>query len=519
MASLIAMIPFALAVSVSAFQSFASYDVSDPWTACQTLKYTYPDITYLPEDEGYMNENQVSWDSSGWLGPACIFAPTCANSLSFAVKIFVATHTKFAMRGGGHMPISDAANINSTGILISSTNLNTLQLSEDGETMSIGPGPRWGDVFNYLESTNKTVIGGRLSPVGVPGLLLGGGISWYSVKHGLASSEGKIKAYEAVLADGTIATITANNAYSDLYWALGGGANSFALITRFDLQTFPSITPLIADAHYGSTTETRDAYFAAILNMALTNEEDLASTIIPVCRWGPGSTMPSYESTLFHNGTTAPISGPLAEFIHGNITGLTALNATAIMRPVSLAQYGSAMRSAFEEGGQSHGLRQKFHVVSMKATAENLAIVHDTFFNSLAASGLADKVPEFFAGLDFNIVNREMVERSAGLPQNIPLEPAFWVVEATSWESGGEFDHEVAEWVKGINVEIERKLEVVDGLNRYIYLNDADKDQKVFESYGSESIKRLRTVRAKYDPERVFTDLMPGGWKVEHATS
>ena len=98
------------------------------------------------------------------------------------------------MRGRGHMPISDAANINSTGVLISSTNSNTLKLSEDGETM--GPGPRWGDVFNYLELTNKTVIGGRLAPVDIPGLLLGGGISWYSVKHGLASSQGKIKAYE-----------------------------------------------------------------------------------------------------------------------------------------------------------------------------------------------------------------------------------------------------------------------------------------------------------------------------------
>lgn len=464
----------------------------------------------------YVDKSPVSWDSSAWLGPACIFTPTCATSLSFAVKTFVATHTKFAMRGGGHMPIPDAANINNTGVLISSTNLNTLKLSQDGETMSIGPGPRWGDVFNYLEFTNKTVIGGRLAPVGVPGLLLGGGISWYSVKHGLASSEGKIKAYEAVLADGTIATITANSTYSDLYWALGGGANSFALITRFDLQTFPSITPLIADAHYGSSNVTRDAYLAAILNMALTNEEDLASTIIPVCRWGPGSTAPSYESTLFHNGTSIPTSGPLAEFIHGNTTGLTALNGTATMRSISLAQYGRAMRSAFREGGQSHGLRQKFRVVSMKATAENLAIAHDTFFDSLAASNLANKVPEFFAGLDFNIVNREMVERSAGLPQNIPLEPTFWVEEAISWGSGGEFDNEVAEWVKNVNVEMERKLKEVNGLNRYVYLNDADKGQKVFEGYGSESVERLKTVRAKYDPERVFTDLMPGGWKVEH---
>jgi hypothetical protein len=289
------------------------------------------------------------------------------------------------------------------------------------------------------------------------------------------------------------------------------------LITRFDLQTFPSITPLLADAHYGSTNETRDAYLAAVLNMALTNDEDLDSTIIPVCRWGPSSTAPSYESTLFYNDTSAPTSGPLTEFIYGNTTGLKALNGTSTMRLVSLARYGRAMRSAFKDGAQSHGLRQKFRVVSIKANAEALKIVHDTFFNSLAESGLANKVPNFFAGVAFNIVNREMVARSAGLPQNIPLEPAFWVEEAISWGSEGEFDGEIADWVKTVNEDIERKLEEVDGLNRYIYLNDADKGQKVFESYGSESVERLRMARAKYDPERVFTDLMPGGWKVEHA--
>lgn len=320
-----------------------------------------------------------------------------------------------------------------------------------------------------------------------------------------------------MLADGTIATITANSTYSDLYWALGGGGNSFALITRFDLQTFPSITPLLADAHYGSTNATRDAYLATVLNMALHNDEDLAATTIPVARWGPNFTAPSYESTLFYNATSAPTSGPLAEFIHGNTTGLKALNGTSTMRPVSLAQYSRAMRSAFKEGGQSHGLRQKFRVVSIKATAPALKIVHDTYFHSLSASELANKVPDFFSGLAFNVVNRNMAERSAGLPQNVPLEPAFWVEESVTWGSDGEFDDEVAEWIKSVNVEIERKLEEIDGLSRYIYLNDADKDQKVFESYGTESLERLRTVREKYDPERVFTDLMPGGWKVEHA--
>lgn len=251
--------------------------------------------------------------------------------------------------------------------------------------------------------------------------------------------------------------------------------------------------------------------------MALHNEEDLAATTIPVARWGPNYTSPSYESTLFYNGTSAPISGPLAEFIYGNTTGLKALNGTSTLRPISLARYGRAMRSAFNEGGQSHGLRQKFRLVSIKATAEALKIVHDTYFNSLASSRLASKVPGFFCGLAFNVVNRNMVEKSAGLPQNIPLEPAFWVEESVTWGKSDEFDQEVEEWIRNVNAEIEAKLEVVDGLNRYLYLNDADKGQKVFESYGRENLERLKVIRKKYDPNGVFTDLMPGGWKVKYA--
>lgn len=96
------------------------------------------------------------------------------------------------------MFIPNAANIDSTGVLISSTKLTTLSLSADKQTLSVGPGPRWGDVYVYLASTGtgKMVVGGRYSPVGVPGLLLGGGISFYSNEFGFASSNGNIRAIE-----------------------------------------------------------------------------------------------------------------------------------------------------------------------------------------------------------------------------------------------------------------------------------------------------------------------------------
>ena len=52
------LISYAFFASVTASQSVASYNISDPSTACQILKNTYPNITYLPEDAGYADENQ-----------------------------------------------------------------------------------------------------------------------------------------------------------------------------------------------------------------------------------------------------------------------------------------------------------------------------------------------------------------------------------------------------------------------------------------------------------------------------
>lgn len=85
------------------------------------------------------------------------------------------------------MPISGYNGIDSTGILLSSSNLTTLALSSDKSTVSVGPGNRWGDVYSHLAPSNLAAVGGRIGHVGVPGLLLGGGISFYSSQHGFAS--------------------------------------------------------------------------------------------------------------------------------------------------------------------------------------------------------------------------------------------------------------------------------------------------------------------------------------------
>jgi hypothetical protein len=72
--------------------------------------------------------------------------------------------------------------------LIGSTNLNQLQLSADKSYVSVGLGNRWEGVYKYLEPYGLVALGGRVGNVGVPGLLLGGGISFYSNQYGFSAN-------------------------------------------------------------------------------------------------------------------------------------------------------------------------------------------------------------------------------------------------------------------------------------------------------------------------------------------
>lgn len=93
------------------------------------------------------------------------------------------------------------------------------------------------DVYQYLEGHDLAVPGGRVGQVGVPGLLLAGGVSFYGHQVGWACDS--IVNYEIVLANGDIVNANASS-LPDLFWALNGGGKNFGIVTRFDIETIPS---------------------------------------------------------------------------------------------------------------------------------------------------------------------------------------------------------------------------------------------------------------------------------------
>lgn len=94
--------------------------------------------------------------------------------MSTVVLLTRLTNCPFAVKGGGHAAFGGASSIDG-GITISMENLNKVSVSSDKKTVDVGPGNRWVDVYTAIEQHGVGVAGGRMAPVGVPGLILGGG--------------------------------------------------------------------------------------------------------------------------------------------------------------------------------------------------------------------------------------------------------------------------------------------------------------------------------------------------------
>ncbi|KAF2774080.1 FAD-binding domain-containing protein [Teratosphaeria nubilosa] len=185
------------------------------------------------------------------------------------------TQCPFAVKSGGHSSYANQSSIKD-GISITSQRINRIQLSADSKSVSFGSGLRWGDVYKALEPYNVAVLGGRVSDIGVGGLILGGGISYFSSRYGWACDN--VINYELVTADAIVINVNATGPYKDLFWALRGGGNNFGVVNRFDMKTIPLGTMWCGNVLYSSNYT--DQIIDAFVDYSIRGQTDLDSTLV-----------------------------------------------------------------------------------------------------------------------------------------------------------------------------------------------------------------------------------------------
>ncbi|KAI8201243.1 hypothetical protein K4K52_007335 [Colletotrichum sp. SAR 10_76] len=375
--------------------------------------------------------------------------------MSNILGTFNDTNTQFAIRGGGHMTIANAANINAPGVLVATSGLSNLVLSDDQSTIEVGAGNTWSDVYRFLEPYKLAVVGGRAG-------------------------------------DGDIISATASNEYSDLFWALRGGGNSFAIVTGFHLKTLPLPEVAVGENQYSSNSSAQ--FLDSIYSFALDGSSDNHVGIEPRVQWIPSLySEPSYYSILFNNGNTT--------------TPPALINFTQTMEPIS---------SSFTLAG----LRSAFHVVTIKANRQALDIVHDVFLDMMKTQ--ISGVTNVIGSLAFVPVTEHFLSVSTangGDPMDVDATQGTYILveETVVWSEASD-DAKIDQFLADFDTNVTSQINALgDVMSPFLYLNYAGAGQPVFQGYAGDNLRKMKDIRAKYDPDLIFTNLMPGGWKVEAA--
>jgi FAD/FMN-containing dehydrogenase len=122
-------------------------------------------------------------------------------------------------------------------VLLRTSRLDELDVRPDQRLARVGAGVPWGRVLRAASPHGLTGLAGSSPVVTVTGYTLGGGLSWFSRKHGFASTS--VRAFDIVDADGTRSRVTADSD-PEMFWALRGGGGDLAIVTALEFDLHPA---------------------------------------------------------------------------------------------------------------------------------------------------------------------------------------------------------------------------------------------------------------------------------------
>jgi FAD/FMN-containing dehydrogenase len=206
---------------------------TDPTTLLDELAAQLDGGLTTPSDESYDATRQV------FLGdvdpkPAAIAQVANAEDVARAVAFARVNSIPLTVRCGGHSDFGQSTA--NGGLTIDLRDLRSIDIDTDARTVWAGAG--WDAVeLNKATGAHDLIVGfGDTGSVGIGGITLGGGIGYLVRKYGMTIDS--LLAAEIVTADG--ATLhTDKDTNPDLFWAIRGGGGNFGVVTRFKYQLHP----------------------------------------------------------------------------------------------------------------------------------------------------------------------------------------------------------------------------------------------------------------------------------------
>ncbi|KAJ1322929.1 fumiquinazoline A oxidase [Microdochium nivale] len=380
------------------------------------------------------------------------------------------------------------------GIQINLRRLNTIKVSEDGETATAGGGILQHETVRDLFAKGKMAATGLCACVSFAGPLLGGGHSMLQARHGFSADN--LVSARLTLANGSSITASSEE-NAELFWGLKGVGHNLGVVTSFDVKVYDADELWAMDVLIFTQDKLEELF--EVFNQL---EDDIADPGLLVAggaiAWNPelDKENPVINIQLFSAGTATSIDayiaafralGPAASFAahdipYGDIfttAGLGVDNpvcrkeANLLALPSSVDRWDpAAMRAGFT-------LFADFTRSPMSPFGTSIWLIE-----SYGRKGVRD-VP-----VDSAAVPAEERER------HILHSPILW------WDGSSEQEREqVREWAARYQAAVAPR-----DAEPHFYVNYAQGGEALDLVYGKdqERLERLRRLKKEWDPDNRF---------------
>ena len=166
--------------------------------------------------------------------PAAVLRPVDEADVARAVAALAAVDAPLAIRGGGHH-IAGFGGCDG-GFVIDMSRLRGSSVDPEARRIRVEGGALLHDLDTAGAEHGLSVPVGVVSPTGVAGLTLTGGVGWQTRRRGYACDN--LRSCRMVTASGEV-VVANEDENPDLLWGLRGGGGNFGVVTEFEFDAYP----------------------------------------------------------------------------------------------------------------------------------------------------------------------------------------------------------------------------------------------------------------------------------------
>jgi FAD/FMN-containing dehydrogenase len=390
----------------------------------------------------------------------------------------------FSVRAGGHN-VSGAA-IADGGVVIDVSQMRSVHVDPQRRLALVEGGARLGDLDHETSAFGLVAPVGVVSETGVSGLTLHGGAGWLMRKHGLSIDN--LSAVEVVTADGQLIRASEQE-HSDLFWALRGGGGNFGVVTAFEFKLHPIGPEVMVGLPIYSLEKAREVMTACRDYMAHAPDELMVLGVY----WSAPS-VPEVPQER-HGDPVAILlgcySGPL-ELAQEVLSPLRTIGEP--IADLSATMSWKAAQRLLDED-YPEGKFYYWKSIYLDRLDDDVMSILEEFTRNRPSK--ESSIDVWFLG---GVMSRVAATATAFYNRRHPI---MIGIEA-NWKDRSNADANIA-WARALH----KNLQPFSSGGNYLNFPGFVEDQSdlLRGAYG-ENLARLKQVKAKYDPENLFSGLL-----------